>query len=88
MDGERQKGVCVLFAGAWHHSGSFFMGGSLQILRFAARMDTVKQEDVERRFIVSYYLADDTVAVYETPARLVSPLFFSGCAREPRASSV
>merc|ERR1712159_448473 len=40
-----------------------------KILRFVAQVDTRAPEDRERLFIVSYYLADDTVSVYEPPAR-------------------
>ena len=39
------------------------------VLRFLARMDTTKQIDMERRFIVSYFLSDDTVLVFEQQAR-------------------
>jgi Ca2+-binding EF-hand superfamily protein len=40
-----------------------------KILRFVAQLDTCAPEDRERLFIVSYYLADDTIIVYEPPAR-------------------
>jgi len=40
-----------------------------KILRFVAQLDTRAPEDRERLFIVSYYLADDTISVYEPPAR-------------------
>merc|ERR1712159_2115 len=40
-----------------------------KILRFVAQLDTRAPEDRERLFIVSYYLADDTIIVYEPPAR-------------------
>merc|ERR1711871_1466613 len=36
---------------------------------FVAQLDTRAPEDRERLFIVSYYLADDTIIVYEPPAR-------------------
>merc|ERR1712166_467124 len=36
-----------------------------KILRFVAQLDTRAPEDRERLFIVSYYLADDTIIVYE-----------------------
>lgn len=39
------------------------------LLRFEAKMDTVAPEDVDRRFIVSYYLSDDTVSVFEQRQR-------------------
>merc|ERR1711959_133523 len=40
-----------------------------KILRFVAQLDTRAPEDREGLFIVSYYLADDTIIVYEPPAR-------------------
>merc|ERR1711881_829573 len=40
-----------------------------KILRFVAQLDTNSPEDRERLFIVSYYLADDTISCYEPPAR-------------------
>jgi len=39
------------------------------VLRFLAKMDTKDSVDQERRFIVSYFLADDTIQVYEPPVR-------------------
>ncbi|BFZ06219.1 hypothetical protein BsWGS_09258 [Bradybaena similaris] len=39
------------------------------ILRFLARMDTKKAIDQDRRFIVSYFLADDSILVFEPPVR-------------------
>eukprot|EP00741_Cyanophora_paradoxa_P023424 tig00021582_g22628.t1 len=45
------------------------MENDRKILRFTARMVTTAPEDIARRFIVSYYLADDTVGVYEPPKR-------------------
>jgi hypothetical protein len=44
-----------------------FMSNDGKILRFAAKMETTQQEDVDRRFIISYYLADETASVYEIP---------------------
>lgn len=38
-------------------------------LRFGAVMDTDAPEDVNREFIVTYYLADDTLAIFEPPKR-------------------
>ena len=38
-------------------------------LRFNARMNTDKPEDVIRRFIITFYLNDDTVMVYEPQVR-------------------
>lgn len=39
------------------------------VLRFLARMNTTKPIDQERRFIISYYLSDDTISVFEPPVR-------------------
>ena len=39
------------------------------VLRFLARMDTTKPIDMDRRFIISYFLADDTLLVFEPPVR-------------------
>ncbi|XP_798540.1 EF-hand domain-containing family member C2 [Strongylocentrotus purpuratus] len=39
------------------------------VIRFVARLDTTKPIDVDRRFIISYFLSDDTVAVFEPPER-------------------
>merc|ERR1712110_406897 len=39
------------------------------VLRFLARMDTKKPIDMDRRFIISYYLSDDTILVFEPPVR-------------------
>lgn len=36
-----------------------------KILRFTARFNTQVPEDVDRRFIISYYLADDTISIFE-----------------------
>lgn len=38
-------------------------------LRFGAVMDTNAPEDIDRKFIVTYYLADDTLAIFEPPQR-------------------
>jgi hypothetical protein len=39
------------------------------VLRYSAKLNTTIPEDLERRFIVSYFLADNTVSVYEPPVR-------------------
>lgn len=36
-----------------------------KILRFTARFNTRVPEDIDRRFIVSFYLSDDTISIYE-----------------------
>ncbi|PAA60695.1 hypothetical protein BOX15_Mlig016896g3 [Macrostomum lignano] len=38
-------------------------------LRYEAMMDSIRPEDKNRRFIISYRLADDMVNIYETPTR-------------------
>ena len=35
------------------------------ILRFTARFNTRVPEDIERRFIISFYMADDSISIYE-----------------------
>lgn len=49
----------------WAH----YFENDKKVLRFIAQLDTTAPEDRERIFIVSYYLADDTLSVYEPPAR-------------------
>jgi len=39
------------------------------VLRFVARLDTTRPIDMDRRFIISYFLSDDTVLVFEPPQR-------------------
>lgn len=39
------------------------------VLRFLARMDTTKPIDQDRRFIISFFLSDDTILVFEPPVR-------------------
>jgi len=47
--------------------GDFFkaMDNDKKILRFTAQFNTRVPEDVDRRFIISFYLADDTISIYE-----------------------
>lgn len=40
------------------------MDNDKNILRFTARLNTTIVEDKERRFIVSYYLADDSISIF------------------------
>ena len=35
------------------------------VLRYIARFNTQVPEDVDRRFIVSFFLADDSISIYE-----------------------
>jgi hypothetical protein len=46
-----------------------FVDNDKVVLRYSAKLNTTIQEDLERRFIISYYLADNTVSVYEPPVR-------------------
>jgi len=38
-------------------------------LRFLAKLDTSKANEKDRRFIVSYFVDDDSIVVYEPPVR-------------------
>lgn len=38
-------------------------------MRFYAKFNTDKPEDVDRAFIITYYLNDDTLMVYEPTVR-------------------
>jgi hypothetical protein len=38
-----------------------------KVLRYAASLNTDKAEDKHRKFIISYFTADDTISVYEPP---------------------
>ena len=40
-----------------------------KVLRFVARLDSKHKEDRDRRFVISYRLADDTMTIYEPPQR-------------------
>jgi hypothetical protein len=45
------------------------MENDRKILRFRARMNTQAPEDVSRIFVIKYFLADDTVAIFEPPLK-------------------
>lgn len=47
--------------------GNFFksVDNDKKILRFTARFNTKVPEDVDRRFIISFYLSDDGISIYE-----------------------
>jgi hypothetical protein len=36
-----------------------------KVLRYTSRLNTKVPEDVDRRFIISYYLGNDTISIYE-----------------------
>ncbi|XP_053564897.1 EF-hand domain-containing protein 1 isoform X2 [Bombina bombina] len=40
-----------------------------KVLRYAAVLDSMKVEDNGRRFIISYYLADDMISIFEKPVK-------------------
>jgi len=42
-----------------------YVDNDKKILRFTAKMNTTVPEDIDRRFIISYYLADNTLSIYE-----------------------
>jgi len=46
-----------------------FVDNDKNVLRFTARLNTLNIEDVERRFIIKFYLADDTISVFEPRTR-------------------
>lgn len=40
-----------------------------KILRFEARLESLREEDKSRRFIISYRLSDDMIMIYEPPVK-------------------
>jgi len=40
-----------------------------KVLRFTAKFDSPKEEDINRRFVISYYLWDDGLSIHEPPQR-------------------
>ena len=42
-----------------------YVDNDKKILRYTARFNTRVPEDVDRRFIISYYLGDDTISIFE-----------------------
>lgn len=46
-----------------------YMEHDKHTLRFSAMMDTTKPEDVDRKFIISFYMSDDTLAIFEPAQR-------------------
>lgn len=39
------------------------------ILRFLAKLNSKIPEDLDRKFLISYFLSDDTVKIYEMPKK-------------------
>jgi hypothetical protein len=42
-----------------------YVDNDKKILRYTARFNTRVPEDVDRRFIISYYLSDETISIFE-----------------------
>lgn len=42
-----------------------YVDNDKKILRYTARFNTKVPEDLDRRFIISFYLADDTISIFE-----------------------
>lgn len=42
-----------------------YVDNDKKVLRYTARFNTQVPEDMDRRFIISYYLADDTLSIFE-----------------------
>jgi EF-hand domain-containing protein 1 len=42
-----------------------YVDNDKKVLRYTAKFNTNVPEDVDRRFIISYYLADDTLSIFE-----------------------
>ena len=47
----------------------FRQGLDSHVLRFMARLDTNRPIDMDRTFIVSFFLSDDTISVFEPEKR-------------------
>jgi len=45
------------------------MENDRKLLRFMARLETAKPEDVDRVFVIKVFLADDSIAVFEPPQK-------------------
>jgi hypothetical protein len=45
----------------------FLQGLDSHILRFKAELVSKSPADKDRQFVISYYLCDDTISVYENP---------------------
>ena len=42
-----------------------YVDNDKKILRYTAKYNTKVPEDIDRRFIISFYLADDTISIFE-----------------------
>jgi len=58
------------------------MENDRKVLRYMARLDTMQPEDIDRVFIIKYFLSDDTISVYEPPQKnsgIVGGKFLERC---------
>ena len=69
--------------------GDFFkaVDNDKKVLRYTARFNTKVPEDVDRRFIISVYLADDSISIYE-PAQKNSGIMDGPFLRRNRYKNV
>ena len=69
--------------------GNFFksVDNDRKILRFTARFNTRVPEDVDRRFIISFYLSDDSLSIYE-PAQKNSGIMHGPFLQKKRYKNV
>ena len=42
-----------------------YVDNDKKVLRYTAKFNTRVPEDIERRFIISFYLSDDTLSIFE-----------------------
>jgi hypothetical protein len=45
-----------------------YVDNDKKVLRYTARFNTKNPEDYDRRFIISFYLSDDSISIFE-PAK-------------------
>lgn len=53
----------------YYSNHTYRQGLNSNVLRFVAKLDTTRPIDVDRTFIIFFYLSDDTIAVFERPQR-------------------
>lgn len=69
-DEEDSKGYCYsLHPKAPRKDIVKFITKDGMLLRFAAKLKNPQPQDANRKFVIVYYLSDDTVAVFELPER-------------------
>ena len=63
------RGIISASEKACHHmltqNDIVYVDNDKKILRYTARFNTKVPEDLDRRFIISFYLADDTISIFE-----------------------